>query len=79
MSKDIYHRLLKQGIEVLWDDREVSPGEKFADSDLLGIPFRVVISERGLAANKVEIKERTSSQPELIEIADLAKWLQENV
>jgi prolyl-tRNA synthetase len=51
--------LENMGMEVLLDDRQESPGAKFADSDLIGIPMRVVISEKTLKENKLEIKERT--------------------
>ncbi|MFH1315396.1 MAG: aminoacyl--tRNA ligase-related protein [Candidatus Uhrbacteria bacterium] len=55
-------------IEVLWDDRDVSPGEKFADADLIGIPLRLVISEKTLAQDSVEVKERASDQTSLVKL-----------
>lgn len=54
----LYRDLTGAGIEVLYDDRDVRPGEKFADADLMGIPYRVVISEKTLAANQYELKSR---------------------
>jgi prolyl-tRNA synthetase len=64
----IYNELLDSGVEVLYDDRlEVSPGEKFADSDLIGIPLRVVVSQKTLAQNSVELKMRASGEVELVE------------
>ena len=57
-AEKIYQDCQKAQIEILYDDRLKSPGEKFADADLLGIPIRLVISEKTLADNKVEIKER---------------------
>lgn len=67
----LYEELTKRGVEVLFDDREASPGEKFADSDLIGIPLRVVVSEKSLAAGGVEVKERASDSSEVIPVAAL--------
>jgi prolyl-tRNA synthetase len=60
----IYQQLSALGIEVLMDDRDkkTSPGVKFADMDLIGIPHRLVISERGLKENQIEYQERRSQQ-----------------
>ncbi len=72
----IYQDLQKQGIKVLYDDREdKSPGEKFAEADLIGIPFRVVVSEKTVAKNSVELKERNKSVAKLVKIKDLLKSL----
>ncbi len=71
----IYEDLLKQGVEVLYDDREASPGAKFADSDLIGIPYRVVISPKTLATNSVELKKRAEKDFKLIEIEKLTSFL----
>lgn len=61
-ADQIYRELLEAGIEVLYDDRDgVGAGEKFADSDLIGIPYRVVISSRSLEKESVEIKKRNDS------------------
>lgn len=54
--------LSERGIDVLYDDRDVRAGEKFADADLLGMPLRVVISEKTLAQDGVEVKQRTSDE-----------------
>ena len=54
----LYDALQKAGIEALWDDRELGPGAKLTDSELLGIPVRVVISERTLATQEAEILTR---------------------
>ncbi|HEV8669932.1 MAG TPA: proline--tRNA ligase, partial [Candidatus Limnocylindria bacterium] len=58
--------LERAGVEVLYDDREESAGVKFADSDLIGIPFRATVSKRTLKEDKVELKPRTASEAELI-------------
>lgn len=71
-SEKLYVDLAKNGIEVLWDDRAgLSAGEKFADSDLIGIPVRLVISEKTLVQNCVELKERAKDGAELIGLNDI--------
>ena len=64
----LYTKLTKEGKSVLYDDREASPGEKFADSDLIGISERIVISEKTLLKKSVEIKKRNSKKTKLINI-----------
>jgi prolyl-tRNA synthetase len=54
------------GVEVLWDDRDERPGVKFKDADLIGIPLRVTIGPKGLAAGNVELKPRTESDPKTV-------------
>ncbi|MDO8548467.1 MAG: aminoacyl--tRNA ligase-related protein [bacterium] len=71
-AKELYRELTSAGIEVLWDDRDARAGEKFADSDLLGIPLRIVVSQKSLEGGKFECVERATgttshkSLPELI-------------
>lgn len=61
-ANDLYQSLLSKNLEVLFDDRSgVSAGEKFADSDLIGIPYRVVVSKRSIADGGYEIKKRSES------------------
>jgi len=75
-AEKIYKDLRSAGIEVLYDDRsEVSAGEKFADSDLIGCPWRVVVSGKTLAENAVEVKQRSKEKCEIIKINDLIKTL----
>jgi prolyl-tRNA synthetase len=50
------------GLDVLYDDRDVRPGVKFADAELIGIPHRLVVSERGLAAGELEYRHRRDSE-----------------
>ncbi len=57
----IYARLREAGLDVLYDDRDERPGVKFADADLVGLPWRLVIGPRGLKAGKVELKRRDKS------------------
>jgi len=66
-AEKLYRELQSKGIEVLWDERDdKTPGEKFSDADLIGIPLRVVISEKTLAQNGVEVKKRSSDQTEVV-------------
>ena len=65
-GKEIYKKLVDAGNDVLWDDRDVSAGEKFADADLVGIPVRLVVSERN--KDKVDWKERKSDKSELLNL-----------
>jgi prolyl-tRNA synthetase len=58
LAEDTYRGLLEQGLEVLYDDRDVSPGVKFADADLRGMPLRVTISPRSLKEGGAELKRR---------------------
>lgn len=63
----LYNKLVSKNVEVLYDDRaNASAGEKFSDSDLIGIPLRVVVSKKTLAENKVEVKYRSEEKSKLI-------------
>ena len=74
-AEKIYQDLQKQGVQVLYDDRsDKSAGERFAEADLIGIPFRAVISEKTLAKNSVELKERSKTSVRLVKIKQLAKY-----
>ncbi len=73
-ADDLYEALTKAGIETLYDDRASRPGEKFADADLIGIPVRIVISDKTLAAGKYEVTDRkTGTVEHLAEKELLAK------
>jgi prolyl-tRNA synthetase len=67
-ADDVYAILQKAGISVLYDDRDERPGEKFADAELFGIPYRVVVSQKSLQAGGFELKERTKT-----EVSNLSK------
>ncbi|MEZ0208652.1 MAG: proline--tRNA ligase [Candidatus Paceibacterota bacterium] len=73
VAEDLYKKLTDAHVEVLFDDREEQAGSKFADSDLIGIPMRVVVSDKSLEKGGVEIKERTSDASEIITIEQLLK------
>ena len=71
----LYKELIDAGVEVLYDDRDTQAGEKFADSDLIGIPTRVVVSGRSIEAGGVEVKRRTEEKGEILAKEDfLAKF-----
>lgn len=72
----LYNKLWSYGIETIWDDRDMRPGEKFADADLMGIPHRVVISPKTVEAGKLEYKTRIGQDSQLIgekQLLDLLK------
>jgi len=66
-----------ENIEVLWDDRDESAGVKFADSDLLGIPIRVVVSGKSLKSGGLELKFRDQKETEILKEEDLIKRIKE--
>ena len=72
-SEDLYKSLTKAGVEVIYDNRDVRPGEKFADADLMGIPYRLVVSEKTLANKQYELKGRTEENAELLDIEAVIK------
>jgi prolyl-tRNA synthetase len=65
-ADDLYKKLTENNIEVLYDDRDLRPGEKFADSDLIGIPVRFVVSDKTVEQNKIEVKYRTKTDAEMM-------------
>lgn len=76
-TEQLYQQLQQAGVEVLLDDRDkkVSPGVKFADMDLIGIPHRVVISDRGLAEGQLEYKYRRDQEASNVPAADMLDFL----
>ena len=72
-GEKIYRQIKKENISVLWDDREVSAGQKFADADLIGIPVRLVISEK--TKNNVEWRQRGEAKTELLTIEKIISKL----
>lgn len=71
--KEVYEKLTDLGIEVLWDDREVSAGEKFATADLIGIPIRLVVSKK--TGEKIEFKKRAQENSELLTLEEVINKL----
>ncbi len=73
-AEALYKDMNKKGIEVLFDDRSgVSAGEKFADADLLGMPYRIVVSERSLKDGGYEVKKRTEEKGKIVSSEELFK------
>ncbi len=69
----LYKDLTEQNIAVLYDDRDVRPGEKFADADLIGIPYRVVVSQKTVAGDQYELKARIATDSQLVSFTELLK------
>jgi prolyl-tRNA synthetase len=67
----LYEDLRNVGVEVLYDDRDARPGEKFADADLLGIPHRVVVSAKTIEQNVFEYKSRTDNETSMVNLEKL--------
>ena len=74
-AERIYSTLQKEKIEVLYDDRDESAGVKLKDADLIGIPLRIVVSEKTMIKNSVEVKRRDSNSFELIKIDWLVSFI----
>jgi len=75
-ADQLYLQLKKDGFDVLYDDREnKSAGEKFIDSDLIGIPIRIIVSGKTLEQNSVSIKNRDEKEEQLVKIDNLNKFL----
>ncbi len=74
----LYQALTKAGVEVLYDDRDLRAGNKFADMDLIGLPWQVVIGPRGLANGKAEVKSRKTGQREEIALDAVAQRFASN-
>lgn len=75
----LYTDLQAAGVDVLLDDRDGRPGVLFADMDLIGIPHRIVLSERGLAAGEAEYKSRLAAQPQAVPLAQAVGFLKERL
>ena len=75
-AEQLYAELTAAGIEVLLDDRDERPGVMFADMELIGIPHRIVIGERGLKENQVEYQGRRDATPQLVGLQDIARLVQ---
>jgi prolyl-tRNA synthetase len=76
-AEKLYGELLAAGVDALLEDREERPGVLFADMDLIGIPHRLVVSDKGLAAGTIEYKARRAAAPENLPIASVAQLLRE--
>ncbi len=78
-AEAFYQELLRARIDVLFDDRSESPGVKFNDADLIGIPLRITVSDKGLKEGAFEIKLRHQTEPTLVPVADTIPTVMENL
>jgi prolyl-tRNA synthetase len=76
-AEELYEQLQQAGIEVLMDDRDTRPGVKFADADLIGIPHRLVVGERGLKDGLIEYRHRATGAEEKIAIDSAIDFLRD--
>jgi prolyl-tRNA synthetase len=74
-ADSLYEALQEVGIDVLYDDSDRRPGEKFADADLIGLPHRIVISAKTIESGRIEYKARTSSEAEMLSQEELINRL----
>jgi len=72
-TEDMHDKLREAGLDILWDDRPSSPGEKLADADLIGIPLRILVSEKSLKEGSVEWKLRAEKEARLVKIEDVVE------
>ncbi|MEE8344207.1 MAG: proline--tRNA ligase [Woeseiaceae bacterium] len=77
-AEQLYSEMQDMGLEVLFDDRDARPGVKFADADLIGIPHRIVISERGLESDELEYRHRRDSEPRMLKRDAALKLLRDS-
>jgi prolyl-tRNA synthetase len=78
-AERLYGEMRQAGIDVLMDERDERPGVLFADMELIGIPHRVVLSERGLASGSAEYKGRRDEKPQDLPLKDVVSFLKERL
>ncbi|MBN2884956.1 prolyl-tRNA synthetase [Patescibacteria group bacterium] len=76
VAEKIYNELIAKGIEVLYDDRDLAAGEKFADADLIGCPYRILVSKKTLALESLELKKRSAEEAQIVKIKDILSYVQ---
>ena len=79
VAEQLHDELTAAGVDVLLDDRDHRPGVKFKDGDLVGIPLRVVIGDRGLKDGQLELKWRDKKEAEMLPLAGAAQRIAELV
>ena len=75
LAEEIYKEFQVKGVEVLFDDREARPGQKFADAELMGIPYRVTVSDRLMESDSFELVERVSGELKILNRDELLEEL----
>ena len=78
-AEQLYSDLKKVGIDVLLDDRPLRPGAMFADHELLGIPHRIVVSDRGLQAGELEYKARAGGEAIKVPMNEIIAFIQDKI
>jgi prolyl-tRNA synthetase len=78
-ADELYRELMADGVDVMLDDRDERPGVLLADVELVGIPHRVVIGERGLKDGKIEYQGRRDASPTTMSAADVPAFLREKL
>jgi prolyl-tRNA synthetase len=73
LCDDLYTKLLQAGVEVLYDDRDIGPGAKFADMDLIGLPWQIIIGPRSVSSGQCELKNRRTGEKVELSIEDALK------
>jgi prolyl-tRNA synthetase len=71
LADKLYKTIQSKGVDVIYDDRDLRPGEKFSDADLLGIPSRIIVSDKTVESKTFEFKSRTSDDSSYISESDL--------
>ena len=75
VSESLYANFVAAGMEVLMDDRKASPGVKFSDAELIGIPHQIIVSDRGLKDGTVEYRNRKTGNQQIVKVEDVSKQL----
>lgn len=78
-AEELYNHLLAEGVEVLFDDRSVSAGIKFAEADLIGLPLQVIIGKKFLEMKKFEVKDRASGEVTEVALDSIIGWLKDKI
>jgi prolyl-tRNA synthetase len=78
-AESLYNQLQEAGLEVLFDDRNESPGVKFNDADLIGLPLRITISKRSLESGGAEVKLRREQERQMVALTDVIKYAQTQI
>jgi prolyl-tRNA synthetase len=78
-AENLYAELRAAGVDVLFDDRDARPGVMFADMELIGIPHRVVIGERGLDKGEVEYRARTDSENQMLPLEGFVDFIRDRI
>ena len=78
-ADDLYNHLISENIEVLYDDRSLSAGIKFAEADLIGLPLQMIVGKKFLATRQVEIKERATGERTEVSLDGIIGWIKDRV